>query len=109
MRQFVIPLLIFLFPVLSLGYKFWMYYTFAKIELPCGTLKVRRIFRYDMNVMVRIVAKEFFNGGTVDAETMKELYRKYGPLSWDEGRNFAERCWMGVKVWLKRFFAPNRF
>lgn len=53
---------------------------------------------------MRIVAKEFFHDGPVDAENMKELYRKYGPLSWDDGRNFAERCWMGLKAWSRRFF-----
>ena len=109
MRHVIIPLLIFLCPAISLGYRFWMYYTFANVKLPCGTFRVRRIFRYDMNVMVRIVAKEFFNDGQVDAETMKELYRKYGPLSWDDGRNFAERCVFGLKVWVKRFVTPNRF
>lgn len=56
-----------------------------KVKLPCGTFEVRRASRYNMYVMTRIIAKEFFDGGKVDAENMKALYKYYGPLSWDVG------------------------
>ena len=104
----IFVLLIILFPVAILFWNLFRYCTYVKISLPCGSFRVRRVFRYDMNVMARIVKKEFYGGGNIPPEVMKELYRKYGPLSWDTGRNYICNCWLGCLTWLKRCLFPNK-
>ena len=103
-----ISIIVFLWPVLHFLYKLFRYCTYVKVKLPCGTFEVKRAFRYDMYVMTRIVSKEFFNGGKVDARNMKALYERYGPLSWDEGRNRVHSALIGLKVWTKRYLTPNK-
>ena len=99
----IISIGIFFWPVLLLCVKLFRYLTYARVYLPCGTFRVRRMFRYDMNVMTRIVAKEFFDGGIVDAENMKVLYKRYGPLSWAEGRTWFGALWNGLNAWGVRY------
>ena len=57
-------------------YHLFKYFTYVDIELPCGSFKVRRMFRYDMNVMTRIVSKEFFSGGNVDVNMLNRIINR---------------------------------
>ena len=104
---YLISFLVFFWPLSQLLWKIFRYITYVDVKLPCGTFRVRRAFRYDMYVMTRIVSKEFFDGGKVDAENMKALYKYYGPLSWEEGRNRIHNIWLGLKTWCKRYFTCN--
>ncbi len=104
----LISILVFSWPTLQLAWKCFRYFTFVDVKLPCGTFRVKRAFRYDMYVMTRIVAKEFFDGGKVDAENMKALYKYYGPLSWDVGHNYVHSVWLGLKAWCKRYLTRNK-
>ena len=104
----LIAFLVFFWPLSQLLWKAFRYFTYVEVKLPCGTFEVRRAFRYNMYVMTRIVAKEFFDGGNVDAENMKAMYKYYGPLSWDAGRNHLHSVWLGLKAWCKRYLTPNK-
>jgi hypothetical protein len=105
----IISIIIFAWPLLLFLYKFWRFFTYVKINLPCGSFKVKRVFRYDMNVMTRIVSNEFFAGGTVPSDVMEALYRQYGPQSWQGGKNMFHTCCVGMYLWLKRRLRPNEW
>ena len=107
--SYLISFLVFFWPLSQLLWKLFRYVTYVNVKLPCGTFRVRRAFRYNMYVMTRIVSKEFFDGGKVDAENMKALYERYGPLSWEEGRNKFHSIWLGVKTWCARYLTSNKF
>ncbi len=97
----IISFFAFLYPIGMFIYELFRYYTYVKIELPCGSFKIKRIFNYDINVMTRIVSKEFFSGGEVDSEVMEVLYMKYGPLSW-QSKNIKQAAWKGGVLWILR-------
>lgn len=97
----IISFFAFFYPIGMFFYELYRYYTYVKIELPCGSFKIKRIFNYDINVMTRIVSKEFFSGGDVDSEVMKVIYMKYGPLSW-QSKNQTQALWRGVYLWFIR-------
>jgi len=96
-----------IWPVGLFLYKLFMYYTYVQIKLPCGSFKVKRIFRFDMNVMTRIVSKEFFDGKNVDAEVMQALYKQYGPLSWRKCSTWLQTHLQGVVFWVARRINPD--
>lgn len=99
--KYFLSIALFSWPIVLLLYKLFGL-IFLRVVLPCGSLKVRAAFRFDMNVMTRIVSKEFFGGGVVDAVTMKILYKRYGPLSWEYSENRALNLWRGLCLWCDR-------
>lgn len=99
----IISIGIFLWPSLLLLYKLYGLF-YIRVYLPCGSFKVRAMYRYDMNVMTRIVSKEFFGGGVVDATIMATLYKRYGPLSWEASDKRWQNLWRGFCTWLDRVF-----
>ena len=105
----MILLLIFIWPIILFFYHLFKYFTYVDIELPCGSFKVRRMFRYDMNVMTRIVSKEVFSGGNVDDEVMRVLYMKYGPIFWQCEGGFIKQLIVGWVLKLKRLSGYKRW
>ena len=108
MNFWIISIVLFIWPFALAFYKLYRYYTWARVDLPCGSFKIKRAFRYDMNVMTRIVSVEFFNGGNVDPEIMEALYRRYGPISWKQGKNRLETFRFALLAYLRRY-TPDLF
>jgi len=105
----ILPFILIGFSISQVIWTIFQCFTYKDIELPCGSFKLKRLLKKNVPVIIRIVQHEFYSGGQVPDDVLKEIYRKYGAVSWEESPQKGRNFWGGFKLcWFSFWHGYNK-